>query len=313
MIWPFLLVYVSERLDAPLTAIASLLTLNSAMGLLSSFLGGPVIDRLGRKWIMVASLAMNGAAYMFMGQAHTLSQFAILMAITGAVNPLYRVGADAMMADLLPPEKRIDGYALMRLSNNLGISIGPAIGGFIAAASYFLAFYVAALGMSLYSLLLAIFARETLPSRQPGYLPQPKDAKAKQDEIRGLQYHSEGFAIYQLYFDLYFGIHMCRFNLDSIAGLCDTNLQCPQTVIWFYSSHERHHGSNPAITCYASYQAVPDAPGRSRRRFLLCDSCGWYCFDEWLCRILDLHGHHDNRGTDHCAYFQHLCRQSRPC
>jgi hypothetical protein len=35
MIWPFLLVYVSERLDAPLTAIASLLTLNSAMGLLS--------------------------------------------------------------------------------------------------------------------------------------------------------------------------------------------------------------------------------------------------------------------------------------
>ena len=185
MIWPFLLVYVSERLDAPLTAIASLLTLNSAMGLLSSFLGGPVIDRLGRKWIMVASLATNGAAYMFMGQAHTLSQFAILMAITGAVNPLYRVGADAMMADLLPQEKRIDGYALMRLSNNLGISIGPAIGGFIAAASYSLAFYVAALGMSLYSLLLAIFARETLPSRQPGYLPQPKDAKAKQDGFAG--------------------------------------------------------------------------------------------------------------------------------
>lgn len=185
MIWPFLLVYVSERLDAPLTAIASLLTLNSAMGLLSSFLGGPVIDRLGRKWIMVASLAANGAAYMFMGQAHTLSQFAVLMAITGAVNPLYRVGADAMMADLLPPEKRIDGYALMRLSNNLGISIGPAIGGFVAAASYFLAFYVAALGMSLYSLLLAIFSRETLPSRQPGYLPQPKDAKAKQDGFAG--------------------------------------------------------------------------------------------------------------------------------
>ena len=185
MIWPFLLVYVSERLDAPLTAIASLLTLNSAMGLLSSFLGGPVIDRLGRKWIMVASLATNGAAYMFMGQAHTLSQFAILMAITGAVNPLYRVGADAMMADLLPQEKRIDGYALMRLSNNLGISIGPAIGGFIAAASYSLAFYVAALGMSLYSLLLAIFARETLPSRQPGYLPQPKDATAKQDGFAG--------------------------------------------------------------------------------------------------------------------------------
>lgn len=185
MIWPFLLVYVSERLNAPLTAIASLLFLNSAMGLLASFLGGPVIDRLGRKWIMAGSLVANGAAYLFMGNARTLPQFAILMAITGAVNPLYRVGADAMMADLLPQEKRIDGYALMRLSNNLGISIGPAIGGFLAAASYSLAFYCAAVGMSLYSLLLAIFAYETLPSRQPGYLPQPKDETVKKEKFGG--------------------------------------------------------------------------------------------------------------------------------
>ena len=178
MIWPFLLVYVSERLNAPLTAIASLLTLNSAMGLLASFLGGPIIDRLGRKWIMSASLVANGIAYLFMGNAHTLPQFAILMAITGAVNPLYRVGADAMMADLLPQEKRIDGYALMRLSNNLGISIGPAIGGFIAASSYSLAFYCAAVGLSLYSCLNGRFRPRdfTLPSTwlsaiQPGIRP----------------------------------------------------------------------------------------------------------------------------------------------
>ena len=185
MIWPFLLVYVSERLDAPLTAIASLLTLNSAVGLVSSFLGGPVIDRLGRKWIMAASLVANGTAYMFMGNAHTLLQFAILMAITGAVNPLYRVGADAMMADLLPQEKRIDGFALMRLSNNLGISIGPAIGGFIASSSYSLAFYCAAVGMACYSLLLAFFAHETLPSRQPDYLPKANSGTDKKEKFGG--------------------------------------------------------------------------------------------------------------------------------
>jgi MFS family permease len=185
MIWPFLLVYVSERLNAPLTAIASLLTLNSALGLLSSFLGGPLIDKLGRKWIMVASLMANGAAYLFMGNASTLPQFAVLMAIMGAVNPLYRVGADAMMADLLPQEKRVDGYALLRLSNNLGVSIGPAIGGFIAGSSYSLAFYCAALGMSIYSLLLAIFAYETLPSRQSGYLPPLKAETVKQEKLGG--------------------------------------------------------------------------------------------------------------------------------
>jgi len=185
IIWPFLLVYVSKRLNSPLVATTSLLTLNAVMGLLSSFIGGPLIDRLGRKWIMAGSLLANGIAYLFMSHANTLPQFAILMAISGAVNPLYRIGADAMMADLLPIEKRIDGYALMRLSNNLGISIGPAIGGFIAAASFSLAFYCAAVGMSLYSLLLVIFARETLPARQPGYQRQSNAETIKKERFGG--------------------------------------------------------------------------------------------------------------------------------
>ena len=73
-----------------------------------------------------------------------------------------------MMADLIPPEQRPDAYALLRMSNNLGISIGPAIGGFVAATSYNFAFLGAALGMSSYAVLIAIFARETLPGRAAG-------------------------------------------------------------------------------------------------------------------------------------------------
>jgi MFS family permease len=168
MIWPFLMLYVSKRLDAPLTAVASLLTLNSTFALIASFLGGPIIDRLGRKWLMVISLAANGVAYIFLGNAVTLQQFAILLSISGAVNPLYRTAADAMLADLVPPAKRPDAYALLRMSNNLGIAIGPVIGGFVATTSYTLAFHFAAAGMISYSMLLASFAHETLPSKQAG-------------------------------------------------------------------------------------------------------------------------------------------------
>jgi MFS family permease len=52
------------------------------------------------------------------------------------------------MADLVEPERRVDAYSLMRLSNNLGVAIGPAVGGFLAASSYNLAFYCAAAGCS---------------------------------------------------------------------------------------------------------------------------------------------------------------------
>lgn len=168
MIWPFLMIYVSEKLLLPLTTVASLMTLYSAMGLFSSFIAGPITDRLGRKWIMVISLAINGLAYLFMSQANSLSTFALLMGLSGAFNPLYRVGADAMMADLIPPQKRIDAYSILRTGNNLGVAVGPAVGGIIASTSYTIAFFVAATGLLLYSLMVLFFAAETLPELDPG-------------------------------------------------------------------------------------------------------------------------------------------------
>jgi MFS family permease len=102
---------------------------------------------------------------LFYTRANTFAFTALLMALTGLFNPLYRVGGDAMMADLIPPEQRPDAYALLRMSNNLGISVGPAIGGFVAATSYNFAFLGAAIGMGSYALLLTAFAHETLPVR----------------------------------------------------------------------------------------------------------------------------------------------------
>lgn len=162
MIWPFLLIYASQKLDLPLAAIASLMTVSSGMGLISSFASGAIVDRLGRKWAMAISLVMNGLGYLVFSQATTLPGFALAMAITGTFNPIYRVGADAMLADLVGPEKRADAYAWMRMGNNVGVALGPAIGGFVATTSYALAFYAATAGLAFYGLLVAFFARETL-------------------------------------------------------------------------------------------------------------------------------------------------------
>ena len=163
MIWPFLMIYVRQRINLPLTQIASLMTINATAGLIAAFIAGPITDRVGRKWVMVFSLVGNGLVYFFMSGAHSYLSFALLMTLSGSFNPLYRVGADAMLADLIPSEKRPDAYALMRLSNNAGISIGPMIGGFISSLSFTITFYFAGAGMIIYSLLLAFFALETLP------------------------------------------------------------------------------------------------------------------------------------------------------
>jgi MFS family permease len=162
MIWPFLTIYISGKLNQPLVTVTTLMTLNSLVGLVMNFVAGPITDRFGRKWVLVFALLGNSVVYLIQNQATTFSGFALALCLSGAFNPMYRVAADAMLADLIPQEKRINAYALLRMSNNLGVALGPAIGGFIAARSYSFAFYIAAIGMFIYGLLQAFGSRETL-------------------------------------------------------------------------------------------------------------------------------------------------------
>lgn len=172
LVWPFQLIYISGKLDSPLAAAATLISISSFVGMLVSFLGGSIADRFGRKPIMFLAQAAHGIAYLLMSQADSYLGFLLPMTIMGASMPFYAIGSDSMMADMVPPEKRTIAYSILRMTNNAGIAIGPAIGGLIVAKSYALAFYGAAAAMFSYSLILLLFARETLKNRENGLKPE---------------------------------------------------------------------------------------------------------------------------------------------
>jgi MFS family permease len=165
MVWPFLTIYVRELLGIPLTAVTLLFTLNSVAGLVAMSFVGPAVDRFGRKSAMVVGLAVSCLVLLSMSRAQTFVAWGILMAMWGAFGPLYRVGADAMVADLTPPERRAGAYSLLRVVSNLGVAIGPAVGGFITSASYTVAFYIASSAQALFAALVGLGTRETLPRR----------------------------------------------------------------------------------------------------------------------------------------------------
>ena len=162
MIWPFMLIYASGKLNLPLSTVASLISINAGTGLASSLIAGALADRIGRKGVMNFSLVVTGIAYYLLMHAQTYGQFAGIMVMIGLSNPMYQVGADAMLADMIPSEKRTDAYAINRIANNAAFALGPAVGGFLAATSYNLAFIGASTGFLTYSVLLFLFARETL-------------------------------------------------------------------------------------------------------------------------------------------------------
>ena len=106
MVWPFLTIYMREHLSVPLTTITLLFTLNAAAGVIATSIAGPAVDRFGRKIVMVLSLLGSCLVFLAATRADTLAAWAVLMAALGVIWPLYRVGADAMVADMIDPARR---------------------------------------------------------------------------------------------------------------------------------------------------------------------------------------------------------------
>jgi len=144
LVWPFLTIYIRERLDIPLTQITLLFTLQSVAGFTATTLLGPVMDRLGRKKPMSGGLLASGLTLLLMSQAFSLWHWAILLPLYGMVNSVFRIGSYAMVADLVASERRAEVYAVLRMGDNLGIAIGPAFGGILIAGGYTLSYLLAA-------------------------------------------------------------------------------------------------------------------------------------------------------------------------
>ncbi len=164
MVWPFFPMYVSQVLGGPLSLVGLLITLQAGAGLVGTVLGGFLVDRWGRKTGMILSLLGMGVAYALLNFTSTWEEFAGTMVLGGLFAPTFRIGGDAMAADLVPPEERDEAYAILRVATNVGLALGPALGALLIVWSYRLAFTGAALVLFAYAFILWVWGQETLPN-----------------------------------------------------------------------------------------------------------------------------------------------------
>ncbi|MGB9300029.1 MAG: MFS transporter [Anaerolineae bacterium] len=172
LVWPFFTIYLRQRLGIPLTTVGFLFAISATVGLFSQAIWGPVVDRYGRKVAMVAGLANEVVVMVGFALLGSLGAYAVLIAMSGLIEPASRIGSDAMIADLIEEEKRTSAYALLRMVSNAGVAIGPAIGGFLAATSYMLTFGSAAVGATVALLLVVLLVKETKPELSAAEEPE---------------------------------------------------------------------------------------------------------------------------------------------
>jgi predicted MFS family arabinose efflux permease len=136
MVMPFLVLYLTEQRGFAITDAGRALGVYGVGGVLGSYLGGWLCDRMPPRRVMAGSLALAGMAFILLGRFQ--SRPAILLTIFGlaVVGEGFRPATSAALAGAAPPELRTRAFALNRLAINLGMSLGPSIGGFLAMRSY---------------------------------------------------------------------------------------------------------------------------------------------------------------------------------
>lgn len=137
---PFLVLYLTQARGFSVAAAGGVLTVYGAGSLISQPVGGLLADRIGRRPVLCLGLASNAAANVFLGLSAAPWLIVTAAALTGLTADLYRPAAQALTADLVPPERRRAAFGALFWAVNLGFAVATSLAGFLASRGYLLLF-----------------------------------------------------------------------------------------------------------------------------------------------------------------------------
>ncbi len=128
-----LLPFYAVRFGASPQQVTLLLAVYSLMQLFAAPLWGRLSDRIGRRPVLMTSMAASVVAYLWLGAADALWMLFAARALAGACAGNI-AAAQAYIADVTTPENRARGMGMIGAAFGLGFIFGPALGGFLAGA-----------------------------------------------------------------------------------------------------------------------------------------------------------------------------------
>jgi MFS family permease len=154
MVIPVMPIY-AEHLGASEAATGWLSTGYSLMQFVFAPIWGRLSDRVGRRPVLLVSIAMTAVAFLLYGVAASFAVLLVSRLFAGAATANIAI-AQAYVADVTTPEGRAKGMGMIGAAFGLGFVFGPAVGGLLAAHSLSTPGFVAA-ALSLVNLVGAFF------------------------------------------------------------------------------------------------------------------------------------------------------------
>jgi predicted MFS family arabinose efflux permease len=136
MVLAFLALYLTTQRGLGLDEAGVLLALYGVGSAAGSFLGGTATDRFGPVPVQIAGLSCAGTGFIALGALESPAAIGAVLLLIGALGDAFRPANVAHLAAAAPPALRSRALALNRLAINLGVAIGPAVGGLLAVVDY---------------------------------------------------------------------------------------------------------------------------------------------------------------------------------
>ena len=177
LLFPFFALYITQKFGVGMTQAGVLLGMSSVFGLIGSVIGGALTDKFGRRQLILFGLVFSALSSLLFGLASDVKILYFLVVIVGLLSRVSTPAHDAMLADILPEDKRQEAFGITRVVYNYAWILGTALGGLIAARS-FLALFVAD---AVLSLTVAVILYRYLPETKPAF---QREAKKNESFLR---------------------------------------------------------------------------------------------------------------------------------
>jgi MFS family permease len=144
-----------------------ILALFTLMAGLSRPFSGKLTDTVGRVPVMIFGSVVCVICSLLYPLVSSVGAFLLLRFFHGFSTGFKPTGTTAYISDLVPYHRRAEAMGMVGLFSTIGLAIGPAIGGFIAAKwNIYVMFQVSAVFALLSVVILIGGLKETLPNRQ---------------------------------------------------------------------------------------------------------------------------------------------------
>ncbi|MEP7080607.1 MAG: MFS transporter [Ginsengibacter sp.] len=202
MVLPFLGVYMVAELKFSYSQTGIVLSCYGLGAMAGSTLGGWLTDRIGHFRVQLASIFLSVPVFFLLPLFKEVWALSIGIFILSTITETFRPANSVSISVYAKPENITRSFSLNRMAINLGFSIGPALGGVLAAISYNLLFYGNGLAAFLAGLLFYFYFKNLEVNKKRDLLNK-KEKKVKKIKTGISPWKDKPFLVYSFFCCLY--------------------------------------------------------------------------------------------------------------